>query len=192
MKDLLYTFLSEIDNLQMFSLCKDFDELSLEDDRGCSQSSSTSCLSSSSTSCVPPSSYGYRSIIDRFLRSSTHSHSLWSKSISEQLRAPFIEFPRNSSMSYDLLMGIGFRFLPGQTNFIQHDFNLPKSFDRLTLISNSLGLSYNSIPLSVQELFNYSSGLRGLVNENSSKVLVEVITFYEGMYGRFLVLVCFH
>lgn len=34
--------------------------------------------------------------------------------------------------------------------------------------------------------------MRGLINDTDtlSKVLVEVITYYEGMYGRFFVLVC--
>lgn len=54
-KNSIYTFLSEIENLQMFALCKDFDKLSLEDYIGGFQSS---------TSCVPSSSYGYRCIID--------------------------------------------------------------------------------------------------------------------------------
>lgn len=185
-KECVYTFLSEIENLQMFALCKDFDKLSLKDDIGPSQSS---------TSCVPSSSYGYRCIIDRFLHSRTHS--LWCKSIIEQLRAPFIEFPRNllSSKSYDndIKMGIGFRFLPGQTEFLNQEFHLPKSFDRFSFLYNSLGLSYNSRPLFVQGIFPYSwngAGLRGFVNDKLSKVLVEVITYYKGMYGRFFVLVC--
>lgn len=35
-----------------------------------------------------------------------------------------------------------------------------------------------------------SAGLRCVLQSNASKVLVEAITFYEGMYGRFFVLVC--
>lgn len=101
-----FRFLYEIDNLQMFALCKDFDELSLQDDRVGS--------SSSSTSLVQPSSYGYRGSFLPFFRSLTPS---WSRPFIEQLRAPFIEFPRHlmesSFQSYDIRMGIGFRFLPG-------------------------------------------------------------------------------
>lgn len=181
-----YNFLKEIENLQMFALCKDFEELSLEDDTGSSSSST-------STSQVQPSSYGYRGTIHRFLRSWTHS--LWSHSISEKLRAPFIEIPRHfmdSSPfeSYDIRLGLGFRFLPGQPEFLFQNLMLPESFDRLSFLSNSLGLSYNSRALSALSLLPYSYsgvGLRGLVNDEFTKLLVEVLTFYNGIYGRFLV-----
>lgn len=188
-----YRFLSEIENLQMFSLCKDFDKLSLEDNTGGSSSSSSSLYSSRSL--VFPSSYGYRGMINSFLDSCTHS--LWSKHLIEQIRAPIIELPRNilsSFESYDIRMGLGFRFLPGQCQFLTQELRLPESFDRLSFLSDSIGLSYNSIPLSGFSLSPYSNsfaGLRGLVADGDSftKILVEVITHYEGMYGRFLVLV---
>ena len=201
-------FLNEIENLQMFSLCKDFDELSLED--GCSSSSTSLVLSSSSssstslvlpssssssTSLVQPSSYGYRGSFQSFLRSWTHS--LWSQLIIEQLRAPFIELPRHlmdsSFNSYDIFMGLGFRFLPGQFQFLNQELQLPESFERLYLINNSLGLSYNSRAISAQLLLPFScagAGMRGLITDGFTKILVEVITYYNGRYGRFLVHVC--
>jgi len=183
-----YRFLYEIENLQMFALCKDFDDLSLEE--------GGSSSSSSSTSLVPPSSYGYRGTFHRCLRSWTHS--LWSQSIIKQLRAPFIELPRNlmdssSFQSYDIRIGLGFRFHPGQSEFLMQNLKLPESFDRLSFLSNSLGLSYNCRPLPANLLFSFSSsgaGLRGLVTDGLTKILVEVITHYDGRYGRFLVLVC--
>lgn len=185
-----YKFLNEIDNLQMFSLCKDFEELSLEDKTGGS--------SSSSTALVQSSSYGYRDTFHRFLRSCQNS--LLRPSIIEKVRAPFIDLPRHlidssSFQSYDIIIGLGFRFHPGQSQFLLHELKLPKSFDRLSFFSNSLGLSYNRRPLNAESLFTFSSsgvGLRGLVTEggNSYKILVEVITFYNCLYGRFLVLVC--
>lgn len=180
-------FLSEIENLQIFSLCKDFDELSLEDKTGPSSSSS------SSTSLVQPSSYG--ATIHRFLRSKTNSQ--WSHSISELLRAPFIEVPRNlmessSFKSYDICMGFGLRFSPGHFDeFILHNLKLPVTWERLSFLSNSLGLSYNSRPIADQFLGHSCSiaGLRGFLNQEYRNILVEVISYYNGMYGRFLVLV---
>lgn len=56
-----------------------------------------------------------------------------------------------------------------------------------------MGLSYNCRPLSALSLSSFSSfgaGLRGLVSKEFTKILVEVITYHEGMYGPFLVLVC--
>lgn len=187
-------FLSEIENLQMFTLCKEFDNLSLEDNTVGSSSSSSSVVHS----VVQPSSYGYRSMINRFLHSSRHS--LWSKHLIEQIRAPIIEVPHgilSSSLfgSYNIHMGLGFRFVPGQSRFLLNELQLPQSFDRLSFLSEKLGLPYNSVNLSSSSVSPYSysfSGLRGLVADGQhsiTKVLVEVITHYEGMYGRFLVLV---
>lgn len=183
-----YHLLNEIENLQMFSLCKDFDELTLEDNNGRSSSLS-------STSQVQTSSYGYRGTFHRFLR--CWRHSILSPSIIEKIRAPFIAIPRHfmdlSSFPYDISMGFGFRFLPGQSQFLAQELQLPESFDRLSLLSNSLGLSYNCRAHHVQSLFSFSSsgaGLRGLVNERYTKILVEVVTYLDGRYGRFLVLVC--
>lgn len=54
-------------------------------------------------------------------------------------------------------------------------------------------MSYNCRPLSALSLSSFSSfgaGLRGLVPKELTKILVEVITYHEGMYGPFLVLVC--
>lgn len=176
---IIYNIIKEIEKLSIFFLCKQFDDLSLDD------------VGSSSNSSNVGSSGGN---INSFLRSRIHS--LWSTSINEQLRAPFIELPRNiinelSLQSYEISMGLGFRFLPGQTDFLGYDLTLPKSFDRLSFIWNNLGLS-SSCSIGVNSLLSYSyggSGLRGLVNNGMKGLLVEVITYTSGMYGRFLVLV---
>lgn len=197
----LYNLLYEIENLQIFALCNDFDELSLEDiapsmeDKAPSLEDNTGPSSSSSSSTIQPY-YSYRNTYHRFLDCRTHS--LFSQSIIEQLRAPFIEIPPNlmdSSLvqSNKLLMALGFRFHPGQNDFISQEFLLPESFDRISFLCNSLGLSYNSRALSARAIFPYScigGGLRGLINDQLSNILVEVVTYYDGMYGRFLVLVC--
>lgn len=164
----------------MFSLCKYFDELSLEDDAGSSSSSSSSSSTnvvqplSSSRSVVQALSYGNRGTLHRFLDSRTHSH--FSQSIIEQLRAPFLELPRNlldssSFKSYDIRMGLGFSFLPGQSDILYFEFyQLPSSFYRLSFLSNSLGFSYNIRPLSAESLLSFScsgAGLRGLVKEEN-------------------------
>lgn len=105
--------LSEIENWQVFTLCKEFYKLSLDESGSSSEEcGSSSSSSSSSTSLVKPSSYSYGAI-PRFLHSFTHSH--WSQSIIKQLRAPFIEISRNymdSSLfqSYNILMGLGLDF----------------------------------------------------------------------------------
>lgn len=54
-----------------------------------------------------------------------------------------------------------------------------------------MSLNKRAYPASL--LFTWSSsgaGLRGLINEKLTKVIVEVITYANGYYGRFVVLVC--
>lgn len=119
------------------------------------------------------------------------------RAISERLRAPFLELPRNfmdssAFNSYGIRMALGFRFLPDQKEFLFHELTLPESFDRFTFLSNSLGLSYNSRALSSAVLYPYASlggGLRAVHTHRFHQTLVEVISYHNGRYGRFLVLV---
>lgn len=70
---------------------------------------------------------------------------------------------------------------------------IPESFDRISFLSSSLGLLYYKSLPTYDSLLPYGcsgAGLRGLVIANLSKILVEVITHYDGMYGRFLINVC--
>jgi hypothetical protein len=181
--EFFHNFLSEMENLQMFALCKDFDELTLEDG-GSSSSSSTTDRRTQPLS--------YRTSILHLLRN--WKNSVLSHSVIEKLGAPFIEIPRNlmDLSSYNITMGLGFRFLPGQTDFLLKEFSLPESFDSFSFISNSLGLSYISRPLPDICLYPYScsgSGIRSILPEDLNRILVEVITQFDGRYGRFLILV---
>lgn len=124
--------------------------------------------------------------------------SLWIPPFIELLRAPFIEIPNKyqeeSLQKYDITLGFGFRFIPGQDDFLMHSLKLPSSFDRLSFLSSSLGLL--KAPRFCDSIISYSiagSGIRGIVNNKFDKfksVLVEVISNYDGKYGRFFVLVC--
>lgn len=214
-----HNFLCEIDNLQMFSLCKEFDDLSLEDagDSSSSKSNvkpSTSTSTSTSTSkiiekysmsIVKPSAY--RTDIHHYFRSLTYSY--WCQSIIDKLRAPFIEIPRklidiSLNVKHEIYLSLAFRFLPGQSDFIKNSLKLPDSIERLSKLSESLGLSQNSGFISKVLSFNRSVippdglypycssgvGIRGLVNNEYSKILIEIITSSKYRYGRFLILVC--
>lgn len=90
-------------------------------------------------------------------------------------------------------MVLCYRFLPGHSDYINHEFHINNQIvDRLKYISNTVRLSYNRVPFSVPELFPYTrkgAGISSLVNEKYDKVLVEVITFLNGEYGRFILLV---
>lgn len=110
---LFIEFLRELDNLQMFSLCKEFDDLTLEEKEAKVESSSTS---------IPGSFH--------------------SQFISEHLQRPFFEVPRylidslcslspsqsssSPSIPWDnLTMGISYHFIPGQNERIHQEINLP-------------------------------------------------------------------
>ncbi|KAL0292816.1 UNVERIFIED_CONTAM: hypothetical protein Sangu_3250300, partial [Sesamum angustifolium] len=124
--------------------------------------------------------------------------SLWIHPFIELLRAPFIEVPKEyiekSLQKYDISLGFGFRFLPGQEDFIIQSLQLPQSFDRLSFLSRSLGL-LKSATRHCHTGFSYSIagvGLRGLANDQLGKLpsfLVDVISHYNGRYGRFIILV---
>lgn len=175
-----YRFLKEVENLQMFSLSSDFDEQSLEDN------------TSSTTQVLQPSSRA----LSRYLRGLKQSLLSPRPSINELLRAPIVVHPRlfldSSFPQYENIMWICFRSLPTISRFIYHELLLPESFDRLRLLSNSLGLTSNRNPLPSSILFPYSSsgtGFRGLINSPADPILFELMAFCNGMYGRYIVLV---
>jgi len=92
------------------------------------------------------------------------------------------------------MMSLCYRFMPNQTTFLWHHFVVSKSLkNRLTKICNSIGLTTsNCIPYYVPEVIVYSrlgNGLRSLVNQNDDKVVVELLSFDKGKYGRIVILV---
>lgn len=129
----LLSFNKEIEYLDIFSLCNEFDKLSLKDNTGSSSSSTSKSL-------VQSSSYSYRDTLLSFLRGSTHYQRC--QSLINQLRAPFIELPRHyidsSFKSYDIQMGFGFRFLPGQSQLLLQELKMPESFDKLLFFPRSI------------------------------------------------------
>lgn len=160
----------------LFSLCESFEKLSLKDNTAGSSSSS-------STGLVQPSSYGSIDSMVRFMHICRQSTIC--KSIINRLRAPFIDFPSNyinslSKATYDIHMCFGFRFLPGQSELLIKDlklYTLTSSFERLTFLSNALGLSF------FKKHLGSETGMRGIVTDGLNKILVEVsfITFVMGV-----------
>lgn len=94
-------------------------------------------------------------------------------------------------------MGLGYRFNPGQSEFIMHNARFPsslmnRSYSGYTGWMNSLHLSMSKKMSSVRELCSFSrqDGMRSVLDLNYYKNLVEVITLFNGTYGRFLILTC--
>lgn len=133
----------------------------------------------------------------RFLERMAPSN--WCHSANERLRTPLIEVPHSifdtasSYVPYKVKMLMGYHFMPGGNDFQFERFNVTDEvFTNLSFIRDSLGLSYIRRPLST---FTYgdSGGLRSFLTDEDgvSKILVEAITYLDGRYGRFLVLVIF-
>ncbi|YP_010185120.1 hypothetical protein LI410_mgp064 (mitochondrion) [Apium graveolens] len=91
-------------------------------------------------------------------------------------------------------MGLGYRFNPGQSEFIMHDARFPSRLMKMsyTCWMNSLHLSMSKKMLSARELCSFSrqDGMRSVLDLNYYKNLVEVITLFNGTFGRFLILTC--
>nr|QFS00037.1 hypothetical protein [Helianthus annuus] len=91
------------------------------------------------------------------------------------------------------VMGIRYRHDPGRTSFLNFEFEMTNELIRkLTNICNSIGIKSSSVPYYIPDLFVYSrfgDGLRSLVHETYDKVLVEILSFYKGRFGRFIILV---
>ena len=98
----------------------------------------------------------------------------------------------DSISSKKIFMGLAYRFKPGHSNFIMHDFKIPACLDRFKILYDSLGLSITKNTKPIRDLCTFSrqDGMRSAVDLNYYKNLVEVITLFNGTFGRFLILTC--
>lgn len=94
--------------------------------------------------------------------------------------------------SKKIFMGLGYRFKPGHPNFLMHDFKIPACLDRFKILYESLGFSMRKNTSSIREFFMFSrqDGMKSAVDANYYKNLVEVLTLFNGTFGRFLILTC--
>ncbi|KAI3664716.1 hypothetical protein L1987_89516 [Smallanthus sonchifolius] len=101
-------------------------------------------------------------------------------------RAPLTseDLPLLSQLRRDFIEGV-------PTGLTENSFN-QKMVERLSNVCSTLGITTNSIPYYNPDVFSFSRlgrGLRGVVNENYEKIVVEILTFYKGKYGRLIILV---
>lgn len=182
----------------VFTITNRIRNLSLSDS---SASSSSSSSSSSSFTGVNNSDFfstlsPTASILERFkIRTNP---SAFTRNVIEMTKAPFFDihnpimnmnFTENVS-SY--IMSIGFRFMPGQGEFLVKDLRAPDTLVGLRKLRDSLGLSLTKGTLSstpILKLKGISDTVSNSMQLLASRVLIEAITFNEGYYGRFLILV---
>lgn len=92
-------------------------------------------------------------------------------------------------------MALYFRFFPEHVRFMAYEFQITEKVKKeLKNISTSIGLLSNIVSFVHPDLFLYTrlgNGLRSLVTESQlRKVVIEVLTFYKGQYGRLVILTC--
>lgn len=209
-KDWWYTFLYEFENQQMFSLCKDFDKLSLEDKLLREQGSESADVQpdtvqpetvvtneyANDSIWILLSLYGYfndngdngdNSFIERV----RYRPRELPPELLEWLKTPAITTPPaiKIDFNYKSFLGNSAQLTP----LTNHQFTLYKSsdIDILRLISRDLGLTKYTDSWNKWDIVNMISihSLKDVVLWDVQKILVYVCTKYNNKYGRFLVLV---
>lgn len=149
--------------------------------------------SSSSSSKITPDTlsdsalYSYsKDILDRFIRNMKKPD--FTHNLLDRTKSCFMDIPHSlcsiPSKSAELFLTLGYRFCPGQVEFLIKNLRLPNSADSLISFKDRLGLTLESLPTMALIPYNNVSSL-------FSRILVEAITYNNGYYGRFLVLVEF-
>jgi hypothetical protein len=165
-------FLHALEDMQLFSLCSDFDKLSLDEQVPAESEGTTTKL------------YYPASNLER-MRGRLTDH--WQRTFIESLRAPFAPADFLIPAAHGIKLGVGFRFTPGQQKFLFRELMLPVYLDKLLVFSGELGLTYYTAPLNPSAIPVH--GIGDLVESDRNKVLIEVLTDGVGKYGRILVLV---
>lgn len=179
-------------NHDIFSLTDRFRNMSLNE-RDASSSGASSSASFKNTNLLSNFS-STASILERFkVRTNPSS---FTRNVIELTKAPFLDIRKpitnltEKSSSY--MMSFGFRFMPGQGEFLIKDLRTPDTLVGLRKLRDSLGLSLTKGTLSstpLLKLKGLSDSVRNNLPAMASRILVEAITFHDGYYGRFLILV---
>ena len=163
-------FMESFGDEQIFTLCKEFEELSLDQSRS--------------------KLYFEKSILSFFLTNNTGM-----KSISDIVKAPPLRIRHSEWRKFiknDLKMRFAFRYDPdSRDNFLKHILNIPRKDDIFKYLKNNLGLSYCSTFL---ETMVKSVGIESLLVSPRDIIkkhtyLFEILTEYRGYMTRFLILV---
>ena len=137
-----------------------------------------------------------KSILERFKKSSKHSE--FTHRIMEITKSPFIDIPKTvmdlTSNSAGYILSLGFRFIPGQDDFLFKNLRLPETLDGFKGLRENLGLTLSRDTLSNRGILKFkgiSDGVSEIKAKGSlmmNRVLLEAITYNDGFYGRFLIL----
>lgn len=187
----LLNALSALDNLDVFTVTKKMGNLSL-DDKNASSSSGLKLVSRSDVPNVMPMLSSTSSILERFKISSNHSE--FTRKVMDLTKSPFMDIPKTvmdlTSNSSSYILSLGFRFMPGQGDFLFKDLRLPDTLDGLKGLRDNLGLTLSKDSLTNRGILKFKgvSEIHAKGSLMMNRVLLEAITYNEGFYGRFLIL----
>lgn len=196
-RHLFFKAVSAVENLDVFTITKKMEKLSLDDQNTSSSSNSSSSrnLSLVSRSDVQNTMSIFSStssILERFKISSMHSE--FTRKVMDLTKSPFMDIPKTvmdlTSNSASYLLSLGFRFMPGQGEFLFKNLKLPDTLDGLKGLRENLGLTLAKDSLTNRGILKFK-GLSEIHAKGSlmmNRVLLEAITYNDGFYGRFLVL----
>ena len=106
------------------------------DDQNTSSTSSSSHLSRSDMHMFSSTSQIWK----RFKRSSIHSE--LTRKLMDQIQSPFLDIPKTvmdlTSNSVNYILSLGFRFMPGQSEFVFKSLKLPDTLDGLKGLSRTI------------------------------------------------------
>lgn len=183
-----------IENLDVFTITNKMKNLSLDDTNTSSSSNLiTDVVSRSDVQNTMSMFSSTSSILERFKISSKHSE--FTRKVMDLTKEPFMDIPKTvmdlTSNSASYLISLGFRFMPGQSDFLFKNLRLPDTLDGLKGLRNTLGLTLAKETLTNRGILKFK-GLSEIHAKGSlmmNRVLLEAITYNNGFYGRFLVLV---
>lgn len=191
-KKVFFNAVRKVENLDVFEITNRIRNLSL-DDSSPSSSRRTTASSSSTTSSSNLSMYSSTSsILNRF---QSMKHSELTRQIMEFTKSPFIDIPKTvtdlTTNSASYLLSLGFRFMPGQGDFLLKDLQLPETIDGLKGLRDKLGLTLAKDSLYNRGILKFKgfSEIHAKGSLMMNRVLLEAITYNYGFYGRFLILV---
>lgn len=198
-KNAFFRALKKMD-FEVFALANKMNDLSLGDSGSSSTSSSGSSGSSGSGASHSSFMQNYMSsgtILNRF--KSSKSITPLTRKIMEFTQKPFMDIPQSvpssvrdmDSNANDSHFSLGFRFMPGQEQYAVTELKMPKTYAGLKGLRDKIGLTLSRDSLSEKATLKLAnlSGLKAKGEALLDRVLLEAITYNEGYYARFVILV---
>lgn len=190
-RKLLLGTLNSVKDWDVFNITEKFRKMRLSDDNASSSSNETvsrTTISKLQSGVLSYPSHSWKN----FLCYGTLPSS-FSRRVMEKTQYPFIDIPNKlfdfTKNCKDLILTLGFRFLPQHEDYIHKELHLPENKGSLYAVKKNFGLTLSRDSLTNKAKLKLEALASQGVNFFNEKILVEGITYHSGYYGRFLILV---